>query len=63
MGRCITKGILGSLCESLSDGYMENIFSTHSSLWGPHAVRCARSSSATIIDVIVLIHMWNNWRS
>ena len=57
MGRFITKGVLGSLCESLSDEYMGEFFSAHSSLRGPCAVRYARRSFVTIIDVVVLIQM------
>ena len=59
MDGVVTKGVLVSLCESLSDEYVGEIFSTHSSLRGPYAVRYVRSSFATIIDVIVLIQMWS----
>jgi hypothetical protein len=59
MGRFITEAVLGSLCQSLSDEYMGEIFSTHNSLQGPYAIRYARSSFATIIDVIVMIQIWS----
>jgi hypothetical protein len=59
MGRFITEAVLGSLCQSLSDEYMGETCSTHNSLRGPYAVRYARSSFATIIDVMVLIQMWS----